>query len=77
MTEKRASCKLCGGNFSRGGDKKGAFGTTNLSRHMNSQHRILWENAVRKHDEAEKRRLAALQQASSQTFFGRPVGKKS
>ena len=75
--EKRPICKLCGKTFSRGGDTRGGFGTSNLSHHLNGKHRILYEDAVREHKVAENRKLAALQQASNQTFFGRPVGKKS
>ena len=75
--DKRGICSLCRGNFSRGGDTKGKFGTSNLSRHLNASHRIVYEDAVRRQTEAEDRRLAALQRASDQTFFGLPVGKKS
>ena len=74
---KKAHCQICKATFSRGGDNKGCYNTTNLARHMRRQHIILWENAERKHKEAEQRRMAALHQASSQTFFGRSVGKKS
>ena len=74
---KRGICKLCGKKFSRGGDVKGHFGTSNLTRHLNSSHKIVYEDAVRRQTEAEDRRLAALQQASNQTFFGLPVGEKS
>ena len=75
--DKRGICSLCRGNFSRGGDNKGKFGTSNLKRHMENKHRIVWDDAVREHEEAERRKLAALHKASDQTFFGRRVGKKS
>ena len=74
---KKAHCLICKATFSRGGDNKGCYNTTNLARHMRRMHIILWENAEREHKEAEQRRMAALHQASSQTFFGRSVGKKS